>query len=251
MLEVTGNVNGLRPAQVRMLERIYRRRLAPNEVVGPELATFLCECSDEIGRQVGILIDRLGRIEHVVVGDAHRLVLPDVGRLRGSKGRFRGLRLVHTHLRGEPLSKDDLTDLVLLRLDLVAALGVERGGRAGRVHAAHLLPPGPDGGLWRLLPPEPAHHLPWDFAALIRSLEAEYARRVDALVPIQTGRTKALIVQISTRASRAGGVSQASRTSPASLSTASTALAGPRGHDGPRPSGVSSAFHSDDNAEWR
>ena len=75
-------------------------------------------------RQVGVLIDRRGGIEHVVVGDASQLMLPDVGRLRGGAGRFRGLRLVHTHLRGEPLTQDDLTDLTLLRLDLVAAIGV-------------------------------------------------------------------------------------------------------------------------------
>ena len=39
-------------------------------------------------------------------------------------GRFRGLRLVHTHLRNEPLTRDDLVDLALLRLDLVAAIGM-------------------------------------------------------------------------------------------------------------------------------
>ncbi len=47
-------------------------------------------------------------------------------------GRFRGLRLVHTHLRNEPLTRDDLIDLALLRLDLVAAIGVTPDGRPGR-----------------------------------------------------------------------------------------------------------------------
>src|SRR5688572_32977820 len=122
MHEVTGNTSGLAPAQEKMLARIYRRRVAPADVVGAELAAFLCECSTEISRQVGILVDRRGQIEHVVVGDAHKLYLPDVGRLRAARGRFRGLRLVHTHLRGEPLTHDDLTDLALLRLDLVAAI---------------------------------------------------------------------------------------------------------------------------------
>ena len=58
------------------------------------------------------------------VGDASRIVLPDFGRMRGGRGRFRGLRLVHTHLRSEPLTRDDLADLALLRLDAVAAIGV-------------------------------------------------------------------------------------------------------------------------------
>jgi GTPase len=147
---------------------------------------------------VGILVDRRGQIEHVVVGDASKLDLPDVGRLRAARGRFRGLRLVHTHLRGEPLTQDDLTDLALLRLDLVAAIGVERGGRAGLVHMAHLRPivDGERGEAWQLLPAEPAHGLTIDFAALIRSLEEEFARTTDRVVASDVGLDRALLVHV-------------------------------------------------------
>jgi GTP-binding protein HflX len=199
MPEVTGNVTGLGPGPMRMLERIYRRRVAPTDVVGPDLAAFLCECSTEIARQVGILVDRRGQIEHVVVGDASRLMLPDVGRLRAARGRFRGLRLVHTHLRGEPLTQDDLTDLALLRLDLVAAIGVERGGRAGSVYVAHLVPQADDVAAsepWRVLPPRQAHSLDIDFAALIRSLEAEFARTVDRVAATDRGKDRAILVSV-------------------------------------------------------
>ena len=94
----------------------------PAEVASAELAAYLCEISREIERQVGILVDRRGEIEHVFVGDASRINLPEIGRIRAGRGRFRGLRLVHTHLRNEPLTRDDLVDLALLRLDLVAAI---------------------------------------------------------------------------------------------------------------------------------
>ncbi len=202
MQEVTGNTAGLKPSQLRMLERIYRRKVAPADVVGAELATFLCECSTEVGRQVGVLIDRRGQIEHVVVGDAHKLYLPDVGRLRAARGRFRGLRLVHTHLRGEELTNDDLTDLALLRLDLIAAVLVERGGRAGSVYMAHLLPPPPESEavpgkkpeLWRKLPAQQSHGLTLDFVALIRSLEEEFAHAVDRPAATDEGKHRALIV---------------------------------------------------------
>ncbi|MBI4512318.1 MAG: GTPase HflX [Deltaproteobacteria bacterium] len=197
MQEVTGNTAGLKPGQLRMLERIYRRRVAPRDVVGAELAAFLCECAIEIGRQVGILIDRRGHIDHVVVGDAHRLFLPDVGRLRAARGRFRGLRLVHTHLRAEPLSRDDLTDLALLRLDLVAAISAERGGRAGHISVAHLLPPSASGEAWRVLPSEPVHHLSLDFEALIRSLEEEFARATDRVALTDAGKDKAILIHVS------------------------------------------------------
>ena len=72
MEQLVGNTQGLSPAQKRMLERIWRRRVDPRTVVTSELAGFLCECSSEIDRQVGILIDRKGNIEHVIVGGAFR-----------------------------------------------------------------------------------------------------------------------------------------------------------------------------------
>ena len=87
-----------------------------------------------------MLISRDGAIRNVIVGDATQLMLPDIGRLRGRGGRFRGLRLVHTHLKGEPLSADDLNDLALLRLDMVAMVEVGAAGLPGRVEAAHLDP---------------------------------------------------------------------------------------------------------------
>ncbi len=105
-----------------------------------ELARHLTEISSDLGRQVGVLISRDGAIRNVIVGDATQLMLPDIGRLRGRGGRFRGLRLVHTHLKGEPLSADDLNDLALLRLDMVAMVEVDAAGLPGRVEAAHLDP---------------------------------------------------------------------------------------------------------------
>jgi GTP-binding protein HflX len=109
-------------------------------VVSPELARHLTEISRQLGRQVGVLLDRDGTVRNVILGDAHTLELPDVGRLRGGLGRFRGLRLVHTHLKGEPLTKDDLNDLALLRLDLVAMIEVLGDGLPGRTEVAHLAP---------------------------------------------------------------------------------------------------------------
>jgi GTPase len=197
MQEVTGNLTGLSPSQKHLLERVYRRRVAPHEVVGPELAGFLAEVSAETGRQVGVLVDRRGHIEHVVVGDAHRLWLPDVGRLRAARGRFRGLRLVHTHLRGESLTHDDLTDLALLRLDLVAAIVVEHGGRAGVVHLAHLIPENTGGAVWRVLDPLATHKLHgFDFLALMRGLEEEFARTTDRPTAVDVGKDKALVVHM-------------------------------------------------------
>ena len=149
-------MTGLKPSQMHALERVYRRRLPPAEVVSAELAAYLCELSREIERQVGILVSRRGDIEHVFVGDASRIILPEFGRLRAGRGRFRGLRLVHTHLRNEPLTRDDLVDLALLRLDLVAAVGVH-AATAGRPTCTSPTCCRPVEGQapWRVLPTEP------------------------------------------------------------------------------------------------
>ncbi|HRC84575.1 MAG TPA: GTPase HflX, partial [Thermoanaerobaculia bacterium] len=137
---VVGNLQGLKSSERRALERTYRRRVPPEQLITPDLARHLTEISLRLGRQVGVLLTREGVVSSVVVGDAHQLMLPDIGRLRGGTGRFRGLRLVHTHLKGEPLTADDLNDLALLRLDLVAAIEVMASGLPGRVELAHVDP---------------------------------------------------------------------------------------------------------------
>ena len=134
-----------------------------------------------------MLLARDGAVRHVIVGDAHRLMLPDIGRLRGGAGRFRGLRLVHTHLRGEPLSHDDLNDLALLRLDMVALIQVGEDGGPGAVEIAYLDPaalaPAPDeespnGDPFVHLQSGSVHRLDLDFTSTIAALEDEFARVV-------------------------------------------------------------------------
>jgi GTP-binding protein HflX len=155
--------------------------------------------SRELGRQVGVLLSRDGAVHHVILGDAARLEMPDIGRLRGGAGRFRGLRLVHTHLGGEPLTQDDLNDLALLRLDLVAVIQAEENGDAGRIEIAHILP-GLDGDSgkdepFRRIEARDVHHLNFDFESEIRALESEFSRAAGKR-PEGTRRERALILII-------------------------------------------------------
>jgi GTP-binding protein HflX len=198
--DVFGNTTGLKASLLRMAERVYRRRVKPAEVISPELGGFLCDVAVEMGRQVGVLLDRRGQVDHVIIGDSSKLDLPDIGRLRAGRGRLRGLRLVHTHLHGEPLTVDDLTDLSLLRLDLVAAISLGSAASDMRhVHVAHLLPENPEGKLWTELDPVPLHELgQLDFEELVRSLEDEFARASRVLAADQ-GKDRALLVHVRTR----------------------------------------------------
>src|SRR3954468_13773475 len=107
MPTIYGNTSGLSPHATKALERIYRRRIAIEHIATPELIKSLAEASHEAGRQVGALVHRSGEVDYVIAGDATRLMLPDIGRLRGPTGRFRALRLIHTRLFNEPLTRDD------------------------------------------------------------------------------------------------------------------------------------------------
>jgi GTPase len=196
--ELTGNLTGLKPSELKALERVYRRRIPPSAIVSAELAGYICGLSRDLERQVGLLCNRRGDIEHVIVGDASRLFLPEVGRLRAGRGRFRGLRLVHTHLRNEALTRDDLVDLALLRLDLVAAVGVTRDGRPADLHVAHLLPSESGATPWAVLPPTPFRETAIDAAALVEALESEFDRST-ADARVVAGAERALLVVVSTR----------------------------------------------------
>ena len=169
---------------MRRIEKLYTRRIPPHDIVTPEFARQMAELSHETRRQIGALIDRKGRVEYVMVGDNRQIELPDFKRIRVAMDRFRGLRCVHTHLRGEDLTRDDLTDLALLRLDLMAVIDVDaETGLPGLIRAAHLLPSTAaelNGGErhkpYAFLESKIVSQMDLDFLALINSLEEEMAR---------------------------------------------------------------------------
>ncbi len=197
MPTIYGNTTGLSPQATKLLERIYRRKVDVEHIATNELVKSLAEASHETGRQVGALVHRSGEVDYVIVGDATKLMLPDIGRLRAAHGRFRGLRLVHTHLYGEPLTRDDLVDLVRLRLDLVAAIQLGPEGDARSICYAHNIPvseerpatvPPPSSlqesasratGLlpYRTVGPVPIGRVDVHFGELIQALEDEFAKR--------------------------------------------------------------------------
>jgi len=162
------------------VERLALRRLPAGKVVTQEVARYLTELSSEIGRQIGIIVDRKGNIRRVVVGDSRSVMIPKLDGWRVGAGRLRGLRLIHTHLKNEPLSQEDLTDLALLRLDLVASIGIDEQGLPTVIRIAHLLPDNSRGDVWQLLDPVPPSLLALDFTAFIKSLEDEISRSVGA-----------------------------------------------------------------------
>jgi GTP-binding protein HflX len=197
MPEIYGNVTGLGPQANKALERIYRRRVPLDRIATPELVRSLVEASRETKRQVGALVHRSGAVDYVVVGTATGLMLPDIGRLRAAEGRFRALRLVHTHLYGEPLTRDDLTDLTRLRLDLVSAIILDAEGEPRSMAWAYNIPAKDDGKPYEVVGPVPYGHPQPDFGALIASLEQEFAGRGRTRAVAKDGR--AILIHVGVR----------------------------------------------------
>jgi GTP-binding protein HflX len=200
MKKVYGNTKGLKADPLRRLQNLYRRRIPPRFPVTPELAFETGRLSAEIRRQVGLLIDRRGRIDYVLVGDRQAIVIPDISHYRLAPGRLRGLRCLHTHLDGESLTEDDLADLALLRLDLMGAVIIDEDGAPRRIHIGHLLPQAEEAGV-NLLDPLPPNRLDIGCLELIHSLEQEFAQ-------VRKGRAadraaeRALLVSVTTASRR-------------------------------------------------
>ncbi len=195
--QVQGNLTGLKPSQIRALERLYRRRIPDEDLITAELVTRMTHLSRETGRQVGVLVDRKGTVLHVVVGDEAGILIPDLSRHGLGRGKLRGVRCIHTHLRGEPLNDDDLADLALLRLDAMAAVEVTAEGRPGAVRLAHLLPPNPQGDTHRVLPPVDFYALALRFGEFIRALEEEIAGQQTRGVDLRRATDRAILIHVS------------------------------------------------------
>ena len=170
-------MQGLKPSQLNALNRLFNRRFPSEDVYTIEQARELALLSRALGRQMGLLIDRKGRVQMVLVGEAGSILIPELPRGRTGQERLRGLRLLHTHLSPDGISQEDLMDMLFLRLDAVIALSVNPTGDPVQWQAAHLLPSGATGKPYHLDAPQPWDRTAAQFTATAEALEEELARR--------------------------------------------------------------------------
>lgn len=178
---------------IKSLERIYRRKIPPNTLVTDELFLYVSRLSREIGRQIALLIDRKGKITHVVAGNDHEIVIPNLGQHRVADKRLAAIRCVHTHLRGEALTRDDLNDLLLLRLDAMASIDVRPDGSPGKITLAHISAATEDSHM--LFGPAPLAQVNEYFAGLVENVEAELGKTMVSR-DVKSGPT-ALLIHVS------------------------------------------------------
>jgi len=201
MKRLYGNTVGLKANQIRRLENFYRRRIQPQFLISAELSRDLKLLSDEIRRQIGLLVNRQGKVVYVIVGDHKKIVIPAISEYRAAPGRLNGLRCIHTHLTKEPLTNDDLTDLALLRLDMMAAVASGETELHPHIHIAHILPKNTPNHPYRILDPLTPSQLNIDCLAMILALEAELARMSKGY-SADSGRERALLASMSSPSRR-------------------------------------------------
>lgn len=164
---------------MKALNRLTTRRFPATDVYTIDQARELSLLSRALGRQLGMLIDRKGRVDMVLVGEAGVILIPELPRARSGADRLRGLRLLHTHLTPDGLSQEDLMDLLFLRLDAIIVLTVNPDGDPVQWQEAHLLPTPVAGQPYRVEQIRPWDQTSAHFAATAEALEEELARRSD------------------------------------------------------------------------
>jgi GTP-binding protein HflX len=191
---LNGNISGLPPLAIKSLDRLYNRKLSPEEMVSLPLAREIWSVSQDINRRVGLLISREGVVREVIVGTHEIIYLPDLGRYRLGRGRLRRLRLVVSDLSAKGpeavISSDLFTDLEKLRLDAVLSFKSFEGRICGRF--AYIQPSSTESRFSRTENINDLTQFKLNFADFISGLEDELA----VGMPHQTDRPGALLVGV-------------------------------------------------------
>ncbi|MDR1776248.1 MAG: GTPase HflX [Desulfovibrio sp.] len=191
-----GNLQGIKPSQLAALTRLFNRRFPAKDVYTLEQARELALLSRSLGRQIGLFLDRKGRVFKVLVGSPAALFIPELPRSRSGVERLRGLRLLHTHLGPEGVSTEDIMDMLALRLDAVITLTVDQDGFPDQWQAAHLLPLSAEKP-WRLEDSRKWDRTEIHLIDIIENIESEIANRSENNIKTDILQ-RALLVSIDT-----------------------------------------------------
>ncbi len=191
---IYGALQGLKPSQLKQLQRLYHQRIPVDLITTSEFAQRLAAISTDINQPVCAYVNRRGQVIRVGVGTLSQTQIPLLELPRYGAERLSGIRCIATKLQTESPSQAALTSVALQRLDALALLvlsgsGFERrgGGATGYVKHGYLVHLA--SGLatdWDVSPPLSLDVLTQqDFLALVEGLEEEFrrefvAKQVDA-----------------------------------------------------------------------
>jgi len=159
------------------VSHLFRRRISARCWISVGLVEEMCRLAADLGRMVGVVLDRRGRVREVSVGDAVGAPLPPIPDPPGTRTRLNGLRYFSTAPEGRGLGPHDLAVLRRHRLDTLGLVTFRPASHRRFVERGHLLPPNRDGEEWTVLEPVRPERLPEDFADHIAAIEEEFRSR--------------------------------------------------------------------------
>ncbi|MBD2574855.1 GTPase HflX [Arthrospira platensis FACHB-971] len=219
METIHGNLQGLKPSQLKQLQRLYHQKLPGDRITTSEFAQRLAGVSTDIKEPVCAYINRRGQVIRVGVGTVSQTRIPALELPRYGNGRLSGIRCIATQLKSDLPRESVLTAMAMQRLDVLAILtltgsGFERRGGGGtgyvkEAYLAHLLPQGEGENQTQL--DSPLAPVPYyvsspmsldvlsnqDFLDLVDGLEAEFQREFVAL-DVNSDQDRVLLVGVQT-----------------------------------------------------
>ncbi|KPU45103.1 GTPase HflX [Oxobacter pfennigii] len=138
-MRVNGNVTGIKDSYLERLDGLYDINVSIEELISSEILDVMAEVTSAINKEISVFINRRGKVVDVSIGDFATVSLPIISFRRGNR-RLSGVRCIHTHPGGNGnLSEVDISALINLRLDCIAAAGIE-GSKVTNVYTGYLYP---------------------------------------------------------------------------------------------------------------
>ncbi|MEO0405998.1 MAG: GTPase HflX [Cyanobacteria bacterium P01_A01_bin.135] len=205
METIYGQVQGLKPSQLKQLRRLYHQRLPRDRITTPEFAQRLAAASQGIEQALCAYVDRRGHVVRVGVGSPRQTQISPTELPRYGAERLCGLRCLATQLNASAPSEATLTAMAIQRLDALALFtlsgqGFQRrgGGGTGYIsggYLAHLAPQEP----WTVSPPTTLEAIAsQDFIDLVEGLEEEFRREFVAQ-QVAADHDRVLVVGVMTK----------------------------------------------------
>lgn len=197
MERLSGNLRGLKPSELRVLERLTWRRVPPQQLVTHELVDRSADLAQTLNRDIALQITRKGHIERVIVGDGRLEIPSEMERLGAA--RLSGDRLVIVRSKGGGIGRAELVLLQRHRLDIIAVVDPEPSDMTRSLVWMATLSPLADteGHLWRLDEPHSLRETldTIDVAFLVDEIEREFAR-YNRAIAVETGKERALLIGV-------------------------------------------------------
>lgn len=191
-MKARGNLLGLRPSVIRVIEKLYERRVGHDVFVEPSFALALHDASIMAGRRIGVAADRRGVVLQVIVGDATTIETPSCVQRRIGPARLSGVRLVYTTNKGHTI--EELERMRMYSLDASIAVLLGPKGHVPLVEIAYLLPMNESGRMWEVLPSTHVTAVSLSFDQTIHDIETQMRRDLDLLLKVEKTSDAALVV---------------------------------------------------------